>query len=27
MDLNLQKVMENFIDPATYKHFLILDGQ
>ena len=27
IDLNLQKVMENFIDPATYKHFLILDGQ
>ena len=25
MDLNLQMVMENFIDPATYKHFLILD--
>ena len=27
MDLNLQMVMENFIDPMTYKHFLILDGQ
>ena len=27
MDLSLQKVMENFIDPATYKHFLIFDGQ
>ena len=27
IDLNLQKVMENFIDPTTYKHFLILDGQ
>ena len=27
MDLSLQKVMENFIDPTTYKHFLILDGQ
>ena len=27
MDLNLQKVMENFIDPTTYKHFLIFDGQ
>jgi hypothetical protein len=27
IDLSLQKVMENFIDPATYKHFLILDGQ
>ena len=24
---SLQKVMENFIDPTTYKHFLILDGQ
>ena len=27
MDLSLQKVMENFINPMTYKHFLILDGQ
>ena len=27
VDLSLQKVMENFIDPSTYKHFLILDGQ
>jgi hypothetical protein len=27
MNLNLQKVMENLIDPATYKHFLIFDGQ
>ena len=27
IDLSLQKVMENFIDPVTYKHFLILDGQ
>ena len=27
MDLNLQMVMENFIDPITYKHFLIFDGQ
>jgi hypothetical protein len=27
MNLDLQKVMENFIDPTTYKHFLILDGQ
>ena len=27
IDHNLQKVMENFIDPTTYKHFLILDGQ
>ena len=24
---SLQKVMENFIDPSTYKHFLILNGQ
>ncbi len=24
---DLQKVMENFIDPDTYKHFLIMDGQ
>ena len=24
---SLQKVMDNFIDPATYKHFLILNGQ
>ena len=24
---NLQKVMENFIDPSTAKHFLILNGQ
>ena len=24
---DLKKVMENFIDPTTYKHFLILDGQ
>ena len=27
MNLDLQKVMENFIDPATYKHFLFFDGQ
>ena len=27
IDLSLQKVIENFIDPTTYKHFLILDGQ
>ena len=27
VDLSLQKVMENFIDPTTYTHFLILDGQ
>ena len=26
VNLNLQKVMENFIDPTTYKHFLIFDG-
>ncbi len=24
---DLTKVMNNFIDPATYKHFLILDGE
>jgi hypothetical protein len=24
---DLKKVMENFIDPTTYKHFLIFDGQ
>ncbi|SHL00466.1 ORF6N domain-containing protein [Fibrobacter sp. UWEL] len=24
---SLKKVMENFIDPATFKHFLILNGQ
>lgn len=24
---DLKKVMENFVDPDTYKHFLILDGQ
>lgn len=24
---SLQKVMDNFIDPSTFKHFLILDGQ
>ena len=27
VDLSLQKVMENFTDPSTYKHFLIFDGQ
>ena len=27
MDKKLTKVMDNFIDPTTYKHFLILDGQ
>jgi len=25
-ETDLQKVMENFIDPSTYKHFLILNG-
>ena len=24
---SLQKVMENFVDPSTHKHFLILNGQ
>ena len=24
---SLRKVMDNFIDPSTFKHFLILDGQ
>lgn len=24
---DVQKLMENFIDPTTYKHFLIFDGQ
>ena len=27
MNLDLQKVMENFIDPSTFKHFLFFDGQ
>ncbi|SHG70139.1 ORF6N domain-containing protein [Fibrobacter sp. UWCM] len=27
MNMNLQKVMENFVDPSTHKHFLILNGQ
>ena len=27
VDLSLQKVMENFIDPSSFKHFLILNGQ
>ena len=27
VNLDLQKVMENFIDPTTYKHFLFFDGQ
>ena len=26
-ETDLQKVMENFIDPSTYKHFLILNGR
>lgn len=26
MEFDLQKVMENFIDPSTYKHFLIFNG-
>ncbi len=26
MNADLQKVMDNFIDPSTYKHFLILNG-
>lgn len=27
MKIDLQKVMENFVDPSTHKHFLILNGQ
>ena len=27
MKSDLQKVMENFIDPSTFKHFLILNGR
>lgn len=27
IQIDLEKVMDNFIDPDTYKHFLILDGQ
>ena len=27
MKSDLQKVMENFIDPSMFKHFLILNGQ
>lgn len=27
VETDLKKVMDNFIDPCTYKHFLILDGQ
>ena len=27
INMDLQKVMDNFIDPSTHKHFLILNGQ
>ena len=27
MKSDLQKVMENFVDPSTYRHFLILNGK
>ena len=27
MNMDLQKVMENFVDSSTHKHFLILNGQ
>ena len=27
VEAKLEKVMDNFIDPSTYKHFLLLDGQ
>lgn len=27
MNMDLQKVMENFVDPSAHKHFLILNGQ
>ena len=27
VNLDLQKVMANFVDPSTFKHFLILNGQ
>ena len=27
INMDLQMVMENFVDPSTYKHFLILNGQ
>ena len=27
VETDLKKVMDNFIDPSIYKHFLILDGQ
>ena len=26
-EADMQKVMENFVDPSTFKHFLILNGQ
>jgi hypothetical protein len=27
VNLDLQKIMKNFVDPSTFKHFLILNGQ
>ncbi len=27
INMDLQKVMENFVDPSTHRHFLILNGQ
>ncbi len=27
MNIDLKKVMENFVDPSTHRHFLILNGQ
>ena len=27
INVDLQMVMENFVDPSTYRHFLILNGQ
>ena len=27
VNLDMQKVMKNFVDPSTFKHFLILNGQ
>ena len=27
VNLDLQKIMTNFVDPSTFKHFLILNGQ
>ncbi|WP_290920669.1 ORF6N domain-containing protein [Fibrobacter sp.] len=27
INMDLQMVMDNFVDPSTYKHFLILNGQ